>query len=206
MNKLYTTAAQDFVYKDAMRQVIFLDNHDLPRFYSVLEEDTTKYKVAFAWLMTFRGIPEMYYGDEILMTGFTSPSDGYVRQDFPGGWEGDAANKFTAAGRTVKENSIFNYIKRFANFRKTSSAVKTGKMMQFYPIDGVYVYFRYDDKQTIMCVMNTNDVAKTIDLSRFSERIINFTKAYDVATGVEFKLDKELTIGPMYNLVMELRK
>ncbi|MBK8089718.1 MAG: cyclomaltodextrinase C-terminal domain-containing protein [Chitinophagaceae bacterium] len=205
VNKLYTTAAQDFVYKNPMRQVIFLDNHDLPRFYSVLGEDTAKYKVAFSWLLTFRGIPQMYYGNEILMTGLTSPNDGYVRQDFPGGWEGDAANKFTEAGRTVKENSIFNYIKKLANFRKTSSAIKTGKMMQFYPIDGVYVYFRYDANQTIMCILNTNDKPMTIDLARFTERLKGFQLAYDVAAGQQFQLEKTMTLMPMYNLVLELK-
>lgn len=205
VNKLYTTAAQDYVYKDPMRQVIFLDNHDLPRFYSVVGEDTSKYKMAFAWMLTFRGIPQMYYGNEILMTGFTSPNDGYVRQDFPGGWEGDKENKFNAAGRTEKENKIFNYIKRLANFRKTSSAIKTGKLMQFIPVDGVYVYFRYDAKQTVMCVMNTNAEPKTIDLSRFAERIKGFSSAVDVAAGVEFKLEKELQLMPVSNLVLELK-
>lgn len=206
VNKLYITTAQDFVYKNPMRQVIFLDNHDLPRFYSVLNEDTAKYKMAFAWLMTFRGIPQMYYGNEILMTGTTSPNDGYVRQDFPGGWPGDPANKFTEAGRTAKENSIFNYIKRFANYRKTSSAIKTGKLMQFVPEDGVYVYFRYDKNQTIMCVMNTNKTASTIKMDRFAERAGGFTKAFDVATGVTFNLEQTLTVGPDYLLVMELKK
>lgn len=205
VNKLYTTTAQDYVYKDPMRQVIFLDNHDLPRFYSVVGEDTAKYKMAFAWLLTFRGIPQMYYGNEILMTGFTSPNDGYVRQDFPGGWEGDKDNKFTAAGRTEKENKIFNYIKRLANFRKTSSAIKTGKLMQFLPVDGVYVYFRYDAKQTVLCVMNTNAEPKTIDLTRFAERIKGFSSAVDVAAGVEFKLEKQLQLMPVSNLVLELK-
>jgi neopullulanase len=206
VNKLYTTTAQDFVYKNPMREVIFLDNHDLPRFYSVLNEDTAKYKMAFAWLMTFRGIPQMYYGAEILMTGTTSPNDGYVRQDFPGGWEGDAANKFTEAGRTAKENSLFNYIKRFANFRKNSSAIKTGKLTQYVPEDGVYVYFRHDKTQTVMCVMNTNNRASTIKMDRFEEREKGFTKAFDVATGVTFNLEPTLTLGPNYLLVMELKK
>jgi neopullulanase len=206
VNKLYTTAAQDFVYKNPMRQVIFLDNHDLPRFYSVLNEDTAKYKMAFAWLMTFRGIPQMYYGNEILMTGITSPNDGYVRQDFPGGWGGDAANKFTEAGRTAKENSIFNYIKRFANFRKSSSAIKTGKLTQYVPEDGVYVYFRHDAKQTLMCVMNSNNNAATIKMDRFEEKVKGFTKAHDVATGVTFNLEPTLSLGPNYVLVMELKK
>lgn len=205
LNKLYTTTAQDLAYKNPMREVIFLDNHDLSRFYSVVNEDTAKYKMAIAWLLTFRGVPQMYYGNEILMTGLTSPSDGYVRQDFPGGWQGDTANKFTEAGRTAKENAIFNYYKRFLHFRENASAIKTGKFMQFLPEDGVYVYFRYDDHQTIMVVMNQNDGEKTIDLARFSERIKNSTQAYDVATGVTFNLKDKLTIGGKYTLVMELK-
>lgn len=205
VNKLYTTAAQDFVYKNPMREVIFLDNHDLNRFYSVVGEDTTKYKMGLAWLLTFRGIPELYYGDEILMTGFTNP-DGNVRRDFEGGWPGDPANKFTKEGRTQKEENIFEYIKRFATFRKNSSAITTGKLMQYVPVDGVYVYFRYDDKETVMCVMNTKDESSTIDVSRFSERVKDFKKAYNVSTGITFDLGPTLTIGGKYLLVMDLKK
>jgi len=205
VNKLYTTAAQDFVYKDPMRQVIFLDNHDLPRFYSVLNEDTAKYKMAFAWLLTFRGIPQMYYGNEILMAGLTSPNDGYVRKDFPGGWAGDTANKFTAAGRTAKENDIFNYIKTLANFRKQSKALQTGKLMQFVPEDGVYVYFRYDAKQTIMCIMNQNNDAKTIDLNRFAERTKGFSKGREVVTGMSLPTSGKLTVPGNKLWVAELK-
>ena len=205
VNKLYTTTAQDFVYKNPMREVIFLGNHDLPRFYSVIDEDTTKYKMALAWLMTFRGIPQLYYGDEILMTGFTNP-DGNVRLDFKGGWTEDRENKFTKEGRSQKEDNIFQYLKRFANFRKNSSAITTGKLMQYLPVNGVYVYFRYDEKQTVMCVMNTSDKPATIDLSKYAERMKGFTKAYDVATGVTFDLEPKLTLGEKYLLVMELKK
>ena len=205
VNKLYTTTAQDFVYKDPMREVIFLGNHDLPRFYSVIKEDTTKYKMALAWLMTFRGIPQLYYGDEILMTGLTNP-DGNVRLDFKGGWPEDRENKFTKEGRTQKEDNIFQYLKRFANFRKNSSAITTGKLMQYVPVNGVYVYFRYDEKQTVMCVMNTSDKPATIDLSKYAERMKGFTNAYDVATGVTFNLEPKLTLGEKYLLVMELKK
>ncbi|MFN4284634.1 MAG: glycoside hydrolase family 13 protein [Lacibacter sp.] len=205
VNKLYTTLAQDILYKDPMRQVIFLDNHDIARFYSVVGEDTAKYKMAFAWLLTCRGIPQMYYGSEILMTGFTSPNDGYVRQDFPGGWEGDPQNKFTEAGRTAKENAIFHYIRKLARYRQTASAIKTGKFMQFLPEDGVYVYFRYDERQTIMCLMNTNNQLKQVQLSRFQERIKDATRAYDVETGVEFGLQPQISLLPYSTLVLELR-
>lgn len=205
VNKLYTTLSQDFVYKNPMRQVIFLDNHDLNRFYSVVKENTAKYKTALAWLLTCRGIPQLYYGNEILMTGFTSPNDGYVRLDFPGGWKGDAKNKFTPSGRTKKENDVFNYIKALANFRKKSSAITSGKMMQFLPVDGVYVYFRYDNTQTIMCAMNTNDKPATIGLSKFAERLQGYTTAQDVVTGKIVTLNDSLTLRPMSNWVLELK-
>src|SRR5688572_15757930 len=106
VNKLYQTLANDFVYEDPMKNVNFLDNHDMSRFFSVVGEDVDKLKVGLAWLLTTRGIPEMYYGTEVLMKGFTNP-DGWVRLDFAGGWTNDKANKFTAEGRTEKENEVF---------------------------------------------------------------------------------------------------
>jgi len=147
----------------------------------------------------------LYYGDEIIMTGFTNP-DGNVRLDFKGGWPEDKENKFTKEGRTPKEDNIFQYLKRFANFRKNSSAITTGKLTQYLPLNGVYVYFRHDAMQTVMCVMNTSDQPATIDLSRFKERMNGFTKAYDVATGVTFNLESKLKVGEKYLLVMELKK
>ena len=183
VNKLYTTLAQDFLYKDPMRNVIFLDNHDIARFFSVIGEDMEKYKSSINWLLTCRGIPQFYYGAELALTGVTSPNDGYVRQDFPGGWSGDASNKFTNEGRNEKEKEIWNHISTLANYRKTASAITTGKMMQFVPEDGVYVYFRYDAKQTIMVVMNTAKEKKIIGLKRFEERTQGFTKMKNIHTG-----------------------
>lgn len=205
VNKLYTTLAQDFLYKDPMHQVVFLDNHDLARFYSVVNEDTAKYKTAFAWLLTTRGIPQMYYGSEVLMAGTTSPNDGYVRKDFPGGWKTDAENKFTEAGRTAKENALFNYIKTIANFRKKSSAIKTGNLMQYVPYDGVYVYFRYNDKQTVMCIMNTNEKPTTIALHRFSERLNGFKHGIDIVTANTVALTDSITVNAMCNMILELK-
>ncbi len=183
VNVLYTTLAQDFVYKDPMREVIFLDNHDMARFFSVVNEDVLKYKSALTWLLTCRGIPQIYYGDEIGLTGFTYPNDGHVRQDFPGGWPADSLNKFTIAGRSAQEEDIWRYIAKLANFRKTSSAITTGKMMQYVPQDGVYIYFRYDDKQTVMVVMNTSKEQKVISPGNYLERTTGFAKMKNVTTG-----------------------
>lgn len=155
VNRLYQTLAYDFMYKDATKNCIALDNHDMSRFYSVVNEDFDKYKMGMALLLTMRGIPQMYYGTEILMKNFSNP-DGLVRSDFPGGWDGDKKDKFTTEGRTENENEAFNYVKTLANFRKDNPALQHGKLMQFIPKDDVYVYFRYTDdfKNVVMVIVN----------------------------------------------------
>ena len=205
VNKLYTTLAQDFVYKDPMRNVIFLDNHDLSRFYSVIGEHNEKYKSSFSWLLTCRGIPQMYYGSEVNMTGVTSPNDGFVRQDFPGGWPSDAVNKSTAAGRVGKDQQIWNHISTLATFRKNSSAITTGKMMQFVPEDGVYVYFRYDAKQTVMVAMNTSKEKRTVVVSKYAERSNVFSKARNVVSN-ETNVLADFSLEAHQSVVLELMK
>ena len=205
VNNLYTTLAQDFVYKDPMRNVIFLDNHDMTRFYSFVNEDMDKYKSSLCWLFTCRGIPEIYYGDELATTGTTSPNDGYVRLDFPGGFPGDKLNKFELSGRTVKDYEIWRQVHALANFRKNSSAIGYGKMVQYVPEDGVYVYFRYDDKQTIMVVMNTSKSDKVISYGKYAERTTGFATATDIITKNKTDL-KDFTLGSYKTVVLELRK
>src|SRR6476661_3012026 len=179
VNQLYQTLSNDMLYKDPMNNVIFLDNHDMTRFYSQMNEDIAKDKIGIEWLLTNRGIPEMYYGTEVLMKGVSNP-DGWVRLDFPGGWKGDKKNAFTQVGLTSDEISVQELVKKLANFRKNSSAIKTGKMMQYVPADGLYVYFRYDEKQTIMCIMNTDSTSKQIDFKKYAERTNGFSTAIDV--------------------------
>jgi glycosidase len=205
VNKLYTTLAQDFVYKDPMRNVIFLDNHDLSRFYSVIGEHIEKYKSSLSWLLTCRGIPQLYYGAEVNMTGVTSPNDGFVRQDFPGGWPSDAVNKFTAEGRVGNDQQIWNHIAALAKFRKNSSAITTGKMMQFVPEDGVYVYFRYNAQQTVMVVMNTSKEKRMVSVAKYAERTKGFTTAKNVVNKESNTL-ADFSLEPHQSVVLELMK
>ena len=202
VNRLYAVMAQDFLYKDATKNTIFLDNHDMSRFLSVVGEDFNKYKSGMAMLMTMRGVPQMYYGDEILMKNFSNP-DGLVREDFPGGWRGDKDNKFLAVGRTKKENEAFNYVRTLANFRKNTTALQTGKMMQYIPQNGVYVYFRYDNLKTVMVVYNSSEEERSITTERFAERINGTLKARNVITDDVTELAK-LTIPGKSTLVLEL--
>ncbi|WP_448702088.1 glycoside hydrolase family 13 protein [Mucilaginibacter sp. AW1-3] len=206
VNKLYVILAQDFMYQDPMRNCIFLDNHDMSRFYSVVGQDFNKYKAGMAILLTMRGIPQLYYGDEILMAGESHP-DGLVRADFEGGWAGDKVNKFTAAGRTDKENEAFNYVRTLVTYRKNTTALQTGKLMQYIPQRGVYVYFRYDEQRTVMVVYNSDATkAATLKTDRFAERINGFNAAINIVNNEILSDITTLNIPAKTTLVLELKK
>ena len=199
--KLYSTLAQDFLYKKPSNNVIFLDNHDMTRILSSLGESIPKLKMAYAWLLTCRGIPQMYYGSEVLMKGISNP-DGWVRLDFPGGWEGDAKNAFTEKGLSTQEADFLHYVQRLGNFRKKASAITTGAFMQYLPDNGLYVYFRYDKKQTVMCVMNTDTKDRTVDFAKYEERTQGFNSGRDIVSGN--KVGSSFSIPAMSMQVIEL--
>ncbi|MBF9254568.1 glycoside hydrolase family 13 protein [Pontibacter sp. 172403-2] len=205
VSKLYTTLAQDYQYQDPTRNVVFLDNHDLSRWYSVVGEDLNKYKSGIAWLLTTRGIPQLYYGTEILMKNFSNP-DGKVREDFKGGWSSDKVNKFTDQGRTALENEAYNYVKTLANYRKNNPVLQTGKLMQYVPENGIYTYFRYNPDKTVMVVMNTGEKTETVKTDRFAERMSGFNSAVNIATGENVADIKSLTLPAKTTLVLELKK
>jgi neopullulanase len=204
VSRLYYTLAQDFLYTDPYRNVTFLDNHDLSRFMSEVGEDLRKFKSGLAFLLTTRGIPMIYYGTEIGMKNFTDP-DGKVREDFPGGWPADPINKFEASGRSMKDREIWSYIQKLAQYRQRTSALQDGKLMQFIPLDGVYVYFRYDDKSTVMVVMNTHAKEAAINTARFSERMEVFSGAREITTGGEIGDLREIRVPGYTTWVLELR-
>jgi glycosidase len=188
-----------------MQKVLLLDNHDEPRFFSVVGENVEKQKMGYQWLLTCRGIPQLYYGSEVLVKGFKAP-DGLVRADFPGGWSTDTKNAFTGKGLTENEKSTQDLVRKLANFRKTASAITTGKMMHYIPVEGLYVYFRYDEKQTIMCIMNTSNTAKEIDFQKYDERTSSFKSAKNVVTEEVFSSLNKTTIPAMKMWVLELNK
>jgi glycosidase len=201
--KLYSTLSHDFLYKKPSNNVIFLDNHDMTRILSSLGESIPKLKMAYAWLLTCRGIPQMYYGSEVLMKGISNP-DGWVRLDFPGGWDGDKKNAFTEQGLSAEESDFLHYVQRLGNFRKNTSAITSGSFMQFLPDNGLYVYFRYDKKQTIMCVMNTDTKERLVDFSKYEERTQGFKSGRDIISGN--KVGSSFSIPAMSMQVIELTK
>jgi Glycosidases len=204
-NKLYTTLASDYQYPQPQQNVIFLDNHDKDRFFSVVGENVQKYKSAMAWLLTTRGIPQLYYGAEILMKNFSNP-DGLLREDFQGGFAGDKKDKFTVAGRTEAEQEMWSFVRTLANYRKQHPVLQSGKTMQYVPEDGVYVYFRYNDQQTVMVMMNCNDQEKEVKLDRFAERNAKAKGYVDVISQQALKpTDHKIKLAAYETKVLDLK-
>ena len=138
------------------------------------------------------------------MKGIANP-DGNVRRDFPGGWPGDAKNAFTGAGLTADELSVQTLVRKLGRYRLHSSALRTGKLMQYLPRQSLYVYFRYDSRQTVLCAMNTGNAPVTVDFSRFSERTAGFVTGVDVVTGERHSLAQSASLPGRTMWVLELQ-
>lgn len=203
--RLYNMLTQDYLYADPYNLVVFPDNHDISRIFESLGQDKEKLKMLLTFLFTTRGIPMMYYGTELLMTGLEHKGHGGIRMPFPGGWPGDETNAFTEAGRNKDQNDVVNHIKTLLEFRKLREVLHYGKLKHFVPQDNVYVYFRYDSSSTIMVVINSNDVEKAIDPKRFNEALTGFSKARELFSAETFDLRTEWKIPGKKAMVLELR-
>lgn len=202
--RLYEMLANDFLYADPFNLVIFPDNHDVPRIYSSLNEDIDLFKMAMVYMATMRGIPQFYYGSEILMTSPRERDDGAVRADMPGGWKGDAKNAFTGKGLTAKEKDAQQFMKTLLNWRKNSTVIHTGKLRHYAPENGVYVYVRYLEGQAVMVVLNKNKQDISLALSRYSEFLDGKKKGWDVLNNRKLDISKPLPLSANSSTIIEL--
>jgi neopullulanase len=209
ISQLYFTLSQDFLFPDANRNVIFPGNHDLDRIYSVMGEDFNKFKLAISFLLTTRGIPQLYYGDEILMTG--GGPDGLKRKDFPGGWPGDPINAFTENGRQLLQEETgfpvtgaYSFVTNLANWRQGKDVIHSGNLTHFIPQNNVYVYFRHNEDETVMVVLNAQNEPQTLDMMRFSELTEGFESGTDINSGHTFVIEEQLEVGPLQAMIIEL--
>lgn len=205
-HRLYETLAQDFLYPDPYVLVTFPDNHDMSRIFTQLNEDFDLYKMAIAFVLTTRGTPQIYYGTEILMKNPGTGDHGIIRSDFPGGWDGDLVNGFTGEGLTNQQKEAQAFVANLLHWRKNATAVHFGKLVHFQPRDGVYVYFRFDEKQKVMVVMNKNTADSELALDRFAEVLATPASAKDVITGKAFQLDESISVPARGVLVLEVEE
>ena len=201
--RLYQTVANDFLYGDPSKLVIFPDNHDMSRIFTRLGEDEDLLRMALAHTFTMRGIPQFFYGTEILMANPGTESHGIIRSDFPGGWAGDKVNAFTGKGLAKNRKAMQDYVRKLLNWRKSAPAIHHGKLTHFVPANRVYVYFRQAEEQTVMVVMNQGADAVDLDTSRFREVIGSFTRGKDVISGKRYPLGT-LPVAGKTALVLEL--
>ena len=193
--RIELTLSHDFIYKNPENLVTFLDNHDLARIYSVLNEDLSKWEIAQAMLLTLRGIPCEYYGSEILMTGFCDP-DAHVREEFPGGWTDHPTNLFDAKNRSPKQEEAFQFLSALLKYRKSNAWMTQGSLLQFVPEDNTYVYFRVSKAQhkALMCVYSLNEQPVNLKLERFKEILPAGVTGKNILSNQNILLEKEIEL------------
>lgn len=191
LNKLYDHLALDYVYADPLKVLRFLDNHDTERMIQHDIDSLQNWKQAITLLLTVPGIPQIYYGTELLMSGTRQGGDGMVRKDVPGGFPGDTTDAFSRAGRTPLQNEAYDYISAVNHWRKGSRAAAKGGMKHFMPDNGLYLYERRDGDDSFVVVMNGRDKDIDVDMSRYAEVIPEGRRYRDVVTGEELVLRRE---------------
>ena len=201
LNRIYNNMVYDYLYADPLHVMAFLENHDTDRFLKN-GQNVPALKQAMTLLLTTRRIPQLYYGTEVLMNGTKEITDGYVRKDFPGGWEGDAHNCFTAEGRTAAENDMFNWTKTMLHWRRSSDVIARGSMVHFTPINGCYVYARQHQGKTVLVILNGTDKEVELPLDRYKEVIGTVSSAQDVVSGKTISLTGVLKLSPRESLVL----
>ena len=139
------------------------------------------------------------------MAGDKNVGDGDIRHDFPGGWNGDNNNAFTKSGRTEEQNKFYDFTSKLFNWRKSKEVIHSGKMTHYIPESNVYVYFRYNEKETVMVVINNSNESQTFKTNRFVESIQNHQTGKDILSGKTVDLKNDITIEGKSVLVLELK-
>ena len=191
--RIYQTLADDFLYADAGRLVVFPDNHDMSRIDTQLGGDPALYRMAVAFFATVRGTPQFTWGSEIRMSNPDTEAHGAIRQDMP------PDDALSPAAREARD-----YLSRVLAWRKGAGAIRDGQLIQYAPQDGVYVYFRRSPRETVMVALNKSDEPRKLDTARFAESVGGHTIARDVLGGQEFGLAAGVTLPARSASILEL--
>ena len=211
---IYNALSHDFVYHDLSHMMIFLSNHDIARIGDTFGHDPRRMKIAFTLLATLRGIPQMFYGDELMfVTGNPRRDDGRLRMDFPGGWAGDPVDLFTEEGRAkaaadstwAHAADLHDYVRTLFQWRKGSSAVQNGRTLHFIPEKNTYGYFRYDGRETVFVFINNSDEEVTVPWTRFREMSEGLGEGVNVLTGERVTVSDATRVAPQSALVVDYR-
>ena len=205
MIKVYDNFTNDFLYANTNNLLIFAENHDTNRLNEIYKNDFKKYQMAMTLIATVRGIPQLYYGSEIGMAGDKNKGDADIRRDFPGGWNGDTNNAFTNSGRTAEQRNYFDFTAKLFNWRKSKEVIHSGKMTHYIPENNVYVYFRHNETESVMVIINNSNETQTFKTNRFAENIQNHQTGNDILSEKTIDLKKDIAIERKSVLILELK-
>ena len=183
LNKIYDHLALDFIYPNPLQMLRFLDNHDTERVLLEVPENLDSWKQAITIILTVPGIPQIYYGTELLMAGDRRPGDGNVRRDMPGGFPGDTVNAFTRQGRTDLQNEAYDFMSKLLQWRKRSDAISKGSMKHFMPTNGLYLYQRKFENDEVIVILNGVSHDNVVDMTRYAEIVPVGAKYIDILSG-----------------------
>lgn len=204
LQRLYDILADDFLFPEPDNMVVFAENHDAGRVFEYLGKDVRKFRLVMAFLATVRGIPQLYYGSEILMAGDGTRGHANIRQDFPGGWPGDSVNAFTGKGITRQQKETTAFISRLFNYRKINPVLHYGKLVHFVPENNVYVYFRILNNRAVMVLLNASEEERELPMEKYNEVLNLFSSGKDVMTGKDIPDLTRLKVGAMDAKIIEL--
>lgn len=195
---VYETLATDFLYGDPNNLVIFPDNHDMSRIFTQLNNDKAKWNMAMTLFLTTRGIPQVFYGTEILMGNEGTEDHGIIRSDFPGGWPSDSEkNAFSGKGLSGDELWAQERIKTLLALRQTHPQLFKGELKHYAPVDGVYTYFRVaeDTAQKLMVILNKKPV--DLPLAKYAEVLGTDVSITRVSDGQTFNVSETISLPAM---------
>ena len=202
---IYEALTMDFLYSDPDKLVIFPDNHDMDRFFTQVDNDMNLFKMGMAYMATMRGTPQIYYGTEVLMENNEAPGDhGIIRSEFPGGWPDHEVNAFTGEGLTGEQKEAQQYIKKLLNWRNDKEVIHTGKLLHFAPENGVYTFFRYNESEKVMVILNKNQSDFQLDTSKYKEILAQSETGTDIITGKTFNLTRPFPLKPLSAYIIEI--
>lgn len=205
LNHVYDHLALDYLYPDPQHILTFLDNHDTDRFLPEMPDSLGVWKQALAFLLTSRGIPQLYYGTELLMNGTKKISDGYIRLDMPGGFPGDKVNAFTREGRTDMQNEAWDYLSRLLQWRRgeANDVIAKGTLKHFMPQNGIYAYERRLGDKQVVVLLNGQSEPNTVTMERTLEILPYGTTMRDLVSGKDVTITEEMTFAPRQVMILQ---
>lgn len=198
MRRIYDSFSNDFVYDNPIELLIFADNHDTNRAFEQVGRNPEKMKMLYTMLATFRGIPQLYHGSELLVCAEDPAHLGHgeERRPMPLQWKEDPSAV-----------QVHDYVAKVLQWRKTSEAVHSGSMLHYLPKydENTYVYFRQSGSDNVMVVVNNGMKPYAIDWAHFAEGVRNATKGTEVISGLSVAVGEPVEVPAQTAWILTLQ-